>query len=313
LIGYITTCGGNTYRLPTLTGWNIDYTLSVPCDSFYAEFPYEPDMLAALEKTVRFTAYEDGEEQFYGVVDEYGISWSAGGRLARISGRGMAALLLDNESKAAEYQYPTASEIVKNHVTPYGIVCGSIHGFGGTAAYEVTSGSSQWKAARDFAAYYGGFEPRFTKTGDLIYSPWKDAGSSRVIDASTPVTDMEYRDNRYGIISEMLLVKRSSGDSQTVKNSGFIARGGQCRHVLYVPKSTAAARYTGEYQIKQSEKGKRALAITLPVIFAAFPFETVKVSRSDMGIYGEFIVTEAKNSFGENGETSELTMCEVET
>ena len=310
--GYITTCGGETFRLPTLTAWNVDYTFSVPCDSFTVQFPYSQDMLGTLGRAVRFTAYDGEEEQFYGVVDEYCVTENSDGRTVWISGRGMAALLLDNESKAVEYQYPTATEIIRKHVTPYGIVCENTQNVTQAAPYSVSSGSSQWKAVRDFAEYYGGFEPRFTKTGNMIFAPWKDNGSSLVINSTTPVLAMEYRDNRYGVISEILLVNRSSGSEQAIKNSDFTARGGLRRQVLYVPNSTSVTRYTGEYQIEKSKKGKRTLTITIPKTFAVFPFETALLSRKEMGINGRYMVTEAENRFEEDGETSVLSMCEVD-
>ena len=38
-----------------------------------------------------------------------------------VSGRGMAARLLDNEALGQDYLYATQADILRDHVTPYGI------------------------------------------------------------------------------------------------------------------------------------------------------------------------------------------------
>ena len=53
---------------------------------------------AVLADAVRFTAEQDGEVVFTGVVDEAECGWDSGGGRLELSGRGMAALLLDNEA-----------------------------------------------------------------------------------------------------------------------------------------------------------------------------------------------------------------------
>ena len=121
--GYLTTCDGAQFELPTLLKWEFSYTGSVPCDSFTLRCAYEPAMAETLRRAVRFTAREDGTVEFAGVVDECGVTCDEKGLQLEVSGRGMAALLLDNEAESVSYQWATMEEILKNHVTPYGIVC----------------------------------------------------------------------------------------------------------------------------------------------------------------------------------------------
>ena len=56
--GYITTCDGVQYELPTLLRWEFSYTGSVPCDSFSLRCPYDPAMAETLRVTIagRFSA-----------------------------------------------------------------------------------------------------------------------------------------------------------------------------------------------------------------------------------------------------------------
>lgn len=193
--GYLTTCDGAQFELPTLLKWEFSYTGSVPCDSFTLRCAYEPAMAEVLRRAVRFTAREDGTVEFAGVVDECGVTCDEKGLQLEVSGRGMAALLLDNEAESVSYQWATMEEILKNHVTPYGIVCMGYDAVTAAARYRVANGSSQWKALNDFATLHGGIAPYFDKTGALEVK--KNRKAARVsIDAKTPVTALSYRTER---------------------------------------------------------------------------------------------------------------------
>ena len=51
--GYLTTCDGAQFELPTLLKWEFSYTGSVPCDSFTLRCAYEPAMAEVLRRAVR--------------------------------------------------------------------------------------------------------------------------------------------------------------------------------------------------------------------------------------------------------------------
>ena len=232
--GYLTTCDGVQYELPTLLKWEFSYTGSVPCDSFTLRCAYEPAMAETLRRAVHFTAKEDGAVEFAGVVDECGVTCDERGLQLEVSGRGMAALLLDNEAESVSYQWATMEEILKNHVAPYGIVCTGYDAVTAAARYRVANGSSQWKALNDFAALHGGIAPYFNKTGALEIKRNRRASCVN-IDEKTPVTALAYCDKRYGVIAEALVVDSKAGAKQRVKNEAFCDRGGTSRRVFYVP------------------------------------------------------------------------------
>lgn len=144
--GYLTTCDGAQFELPTLLKWEFSYTGSVPCDSFTLKCAYEPAMAEVLRRAVRFTAREDGTVEFAGVVDECGVTCDEKGLQLEVSGRGMAALLLDNEAESVSYQWATMEEILKNHVTPYGIVC---------TGYDAVTAAARYRVANRFEPVEG--------------------------------------------------------------------------------------------------------------------------------------------------------------
>ena len=152
------TYDGRQYLMPTLLTWTVRRTGSVPADELEVAAVYDGELQEVLPDVYRFAAYQDDELILRGVVDEYEVEASGGGLLLRLAGRGMAALLLDNEAEAATYQQATTAEILRTHVTPWGISCQQWRDMQ-MLNYRVTSGSSQWKALSDFTSRAGGFTP----------------------------------------------------------------------------------------------------------------------------------------------------------
>ncbi len=302
------TCGGGTYQLPTLLSWELDLTSSVPCDSMTAVCPYDPAMADVLPKAVRFTARQDGGIMLRGVVDAYEISLSHQGLLMSLEGRGMAALLLDNESEALTYARALLPEILENHVTPYGIRVEKAWEVSG-GSYAVTSGASQWKAVQGFTRRFGGFDPYFTREGTLVAAPLWGSGRTLELGNTAPLLRLRKREQRYGVISEMLIQDKSQRISHRVPNQKFIDAGGQRRHVLYMPRSTAVdRRYTGEYQIAQSALEQVEVTAELSGPFEAMPGDRVKLSLERLALSGQYEVIRSRSRMDGSGERTELTL-----
>lgn len=303
----LTTWNQESWDLPVLLEWELRYTGGVPCDSVSLTCVYDRSMGTVLPECCRLGVFEDGELRFYGVVDEYTVERSERGELLTITGRGLAALLLDNESTAAVYQRATTRELLQSHVEPYGIRCREWKDLSG--AYRIPSGSSQWKALEGFTRTYGGFSPRFTPTGELLCTP-ETAGASLHVGESTPVLALTRREKRYGVLSEVLVTDKTRGVTQSVRNQEFLRRGGSCRRVLYTPgqSSWSAMRYTGEYQISESQKDAAELSLTMPGGFLTWPGERVALDLEDAAFRGTWRVQEAVTACGSGGKTCRLTL-----
>ena len=143
MTGTVYTADHHVYELPALLRWSVVRTGSVPCDSFSVTFLYEKDMLPVLEKAAGFTAREGGRVMLRGVADEYTVELGPSGLTASLTGRGYAARLLDNESRPVTYEHATLEEIVRRHVTPYGVKSGEIAPLRADSVYTVAAGTSQ--------------------------------------------------------------------------------------------------------------------------------------------------------------------------
>lgn len=304
----LTTWDGKSYWLPILLSWTLTYTAGVPCDSMTACCPYDDSMADVLPAATRFTASQDGEIMLRGVIDAYEISLSGQGLLVTLEGRGMAALLMDNESEALTYGTATLGDILGNHVSPYGISCETESSLSG-ANYAVVSGSSQWKALRGFTHRYGGFDPYFTRDGRLVIKPLWGSGRTLRADKNTPLRSLRRREQRYGVISEMLIQDKVQGISHRVINEEFTQKGGCRRHVLYMPRSTAdERRYTGEYQIAQSALDQLEITLEVPLPFAAFPGDRLYLALEQLGPGDTYDVVESRCCLDESGERTEIVL-----
>ena len=204
-------------------------------------------------------------------------------------------------------------EIIRCHVTPYGVSAGEVAPIRAWKPYTVAAGVSQWKALEDFCQTYGGFSPRFARDGKLLAVPEGKNVQSLNIGDRDPVLACSLREDHYGVLTEVLVIDKNRNAMYSVKNKDMIERGGQCRKVVYKPGQTTWAdmRYTGEYQIEQSQKGELEVSITLPGSFLAFPGDIIALEISKMGLKGTFRVAEAENVFsGKAGATATLTLRE---
>jgi len=300
--GYVTCGDGTQWTLPVPTAWKLEYTSGTPCDSFWMCCPWDRDNTADPARWVRFTAEHEGERVFTGVVDECQVTQDMNGCVLEVSGRGMAALLLDNEAPGEDYGTATLEDILRDHVTPYGIEMAAGASLPPAEQFSVTVGSSEWSVLYDFACCHAGVDPRFDRWGRLVLTPWANDRTVIVDDASR-VTALVCRDKRYGVLSQVLVRDRWSGEVQAVDNADFAADGGQARRVLTMPgrSSYKAMRYTGEYQLERSAAELERLEITVAEVFRVWPGDLVQVQRSGWprnGLYRAVQVTVAMDEKG---------------
>lgn len=299
MTGRIFTADHHVYDLPPLLSWNVRHTETVPCDSWSVTAVYQPEMLTVLRMAAGFAAIENGMTQLRGIVDEYTVELGSRGMTVTLSGRGYAARLLDNESRPVTYEQVTLRELIRCHAEPYGISCEAAVDLRSTVPYTAGVGISQWKVISEFCRTYGGFLPRFAKTGELLATPEQDSGKRIILDSGSPVLNCRIREDHYGVLTEALVIDKRQNVSYSVKNPEMIAKGGQCRRVIYTPGRSTwdAMRYTGEYQIQQSKKEEQAVTVTLPGSFDAFPGDRVTVRLEKLGLTGNYRVAETENRF----------------
>lgn len=309
MTGFLTCWDGSKYQLPQLYEWRLCYGLGSPCDSFEVCALWDGVRADLLAQFTRFRGVWKDQTVFTGVVDECESCRDGNGTRLMIRGRGMAALLLDNEAVGADYQVATLDDILRDHVAPYGIKVGERGTFPAVSPFSVDTGSSEWQVVERFARCYGGISPRFDRMGRLILSPLPQSGGY-TLGADTAVTSLTLREQRYGRYSQIFVRDTAGKTTQTVQDADFTARGGQSRKVLTMPNKTGyeAMRYSARYQLERSAEEARRLEVSLTELFPAWPGELVTVSDQWPGCGGRWSVREMECSWNEEGASSTLVL-----
>lgn len=307
--GYLLNRAGEQLDLPVLKSWKLRRTGSVPCDSFEGTCPWDGGMDPRLEEACRLVLEEDGQRRFTGVLDECVLNWNEGGGTLSLSGRGLAALLLDNEAPGQDYQVATLEDILRDHVTPYGIRVTGREKLPAVPGFSVSSGSSRWQVLENFARYHGGVEPRFDVWGNLTVGGG-EAPPRWQVDYRTGVMAVSWRDKRYGVCSEILVQDRWSLTPQRVTNDGFIAQGGRRGKVLTMPGKSAyqAMRYSGKYQLERSYEERFRLELTVPGNYFCEPGDEVEAALPPAGDMGVWKVLETLSVTDGGGSRVKLTL-----
>lgn len=302
---------GSTLLLPEPLEWELEYTAGVPCDSFRLLCAWTPEEAGGAEKAVTFSLTVGGATYFRGIVDEVEHRIEGSGGYLEVSGRGMAALLLDNEAMPADYLTATAEDILRDHVVPYGIQVARVSELPAVSGFSVQSGQSEWQVLYQFACYYGGITPRFDREGNLVIAPFSD-GTSLVLRGDTTVTDIAWRVRRYGVLSEIWVRDKTRMAVEEVKNTGFTDRQIRRRQVMTMPgrSNYQAMRYSGAFQLRQSAKEFQRLIITVPELFFAWPGDLLRMERPGWDCDGTWRVLEARVAANADGGTTMLTLGE---
>ena len=305
---------GGKLKLPTAVSWKFCYGTDTPCDSFFLRCLWERGQEKLLSAACRFYAEWEGDRVFTGVVDEFAVICGRDGLYLELSGRGMAALLLDNEAMPAEYQRCTRADILADHVSPYGVETVGGAGLPAVNGFTVASGESEWSVVRRFACYYGGIVPRFDRYGRLVLDAPADGEELRVRECDA-VTGWEYREERHGVLSQVAVRRRTTWGTQWVSDPDFLAEGGCARKIITVPNTTgtAAMRYTADYQLKAARRERVRMKITVAGAFLVWPGELVSVELDGFGANGLYRAAQTEVSCGGEGLTTTLVLGETDS
>lgn len=304
MTGYIIDAAGTRTALPVLTAWEITRTDGSACGTFSMQFMAEASSAAALRRAATVSMEENGV-QFCGVVDEMTLSLTAMGLCGTLSGRDFSARLLDSQCRAAEFQSAQLTDILARYVRPYFGEKISAAALAPVANFSVSTGESCWQALEGYCRHAGNVRPNLAPDGTLRIGG-AECGVRRVLTLYNAPTDITLRETRYGIISEQTVLDFTKKSIETVKNPRF---DGKCVKVAARAGSMLKSTWhTAAQRIARSMEKRTMLCVTVPTAFAAEPLDTVSVNLAEMGIQGEFTVTEAATQLDAQGLCTKLTM-----
>ncbi len=310
MTAYVTTSAGSSYTLENCLEWQFEYGMGTPCDSFRILCLWDgTDHTPILWR--EFIATENGVTVFRGLVDECETSMTANGLLMELTGRGMAALLLDNEAIGRDYEIATTADILKDHVTCFGVEVGDCASFDPVEPFDVATGGSAWSVVCDFFGFYGGVSPYFDLSGKLQLAPRVD-GAAVVVDDDVAVTSLKCRDCRYGVLSQIFMRNQVTQGVITMENMDFYNIGGRCRRVINLPNDNfiLSARYSGQYYLDKSKGDLLRLELEVAEGFFAFAGQLVNLQRTGWNRNGTYRVVESRVSWSDGGYVTYMELAD---
>lgn len=306
MTGYLTDRTGRTTALPALLQWRILLTDGDPCDSFSLRVLFVPELLSVLREACGFYATEGGKRVFTGVVDDYEVSMTKKGLLAEVTGRGMAAKLLDTQVRAAEYQSAQLADILNTYVTPCGVEVAGCDAMPPVGEFVVETGYTCWQVLAGFCRHSAGIFPRFSQSGELILQRKGAEGELSIRNCAESVW---LSDDRYAAVARQIIVNTRNGNTQEADNTAFLERGGSRVQVVGRTGTKVRAVWrTAEQRIEDAARNSFLLSVRIPGAFLAAPTQTVRVQLDALGLDGMYQVRSAESVCDENGNTCLLTM-----
>lgn len=307
MTGYLTLYGGGTVLLPPFLQWSFKYTDGDPCDSFSVCFCHERALTQQLKTAVGFRAVHGGKTVFTGLVDDYEVQLGERGLLTEVTGRGMAAALMDNQVRAAEYQSAQMQDILNAYVRPWGVTKIDAEALGPVEKFVVETGYSCWQALAGYCRHSANVFPRFTEDGTLVLR--RGAAGKTVRLAQEQCVSAKILKSRYGRSSRQILVDTRTGAQHVSVDEKFVREGGSCVKVHGVTGDKIRAAWrTAEQRVEDAARDKTLLEIKTAGAFTARPLDTVSVMLPELGVSGDFTVRAAESCCDAKGMLCTLTL-----
>lgn len=308
MTGYVTDAGGVVFALPPLTQWQIERTDAEPCDSFCVQLPYDALLGSRLQNAVGFFAEHAGNRVMTGVVDELTLRLGKDGLLAELSGRSLAAKLLDTQVRAAEYRSAQLPDILAHYVMPCGITSVDADELPQVGEFVVETGYSCYQVLAGFCRHSANVFVRFAADGTLIL---KRGGTGRQHVLAGGCIEAQYRFDRYSPAVKQVLVNTRNGEQMQAVNREFEALGGSGTQVNGMTGQKIRAVWrTAQQRLEDGWRNARTLSLTLPGSFLAEPTDAVLVTLPDLGISGNFTVRSVASSCDDSGALCKLELRE---
>ena len=306
MTGCLRLCSGAAVSLPPLLEWSIRQTDGDPCGSFSVCFAFEAAWLPVLKQAVGFTAEDDGRTVFTGLVDDFAVKLDRRGALAEVSGRSMAAALMDNQVRAAEFVSAQLEDILRLYVKPYGITRIDAAPMGQVANFAVETGYTCWQVLTGFCRHSADIFPRFLADGTLVLR--KDA-YGKTVWLGEEILQAQYVRNRYGVAARQVLINTRNGSMQAADYAEFQKLGGtRVQYAGMTGNKVRASFRTAKQRLDDAKRDEKLLYVTAPGVFLAEPLDMVSVKLDALGISGTFTVQEAQSGCDETGATCTLIL-----
>ena len=298
---------GRQMALPVLLQWAVRRTDGDPCGSFRLRTLMQAKMAAWLDAAAEIVMEEGGRTVFTGVIDDCETEVTARGVFLDVTGRSMAARLLDNQVRAQEFISAQPEDILNTYVRPYGIKKVDAEQMPAVAQFVVETGYTCWQVLAGFCRHSADIFPRFSADGTLVLRK-STGGKLHEVEAGQILSLRDNR-SRFAVSSMQVLVNTKTGQQQTATNEAFMKNGG--RRVLVgaqIGTKTRATFRTAQQRLDDAARSAREVEVELAGGLSAEPCDRVRLNVPQIGVNETFWVRAVEHSADETGRKCTLEL-----
>lgn len=302
--------GGEKVMLPQPVSLCINCETDVPADDITITFA-----MNSVPPLAFLTVTENGSNIFMGIVDEQEKTIGADGTLIKITGRSMAALLLDNEAKPTNYTNLSDEVLFYNHIEPYGLT-----GFlGDDASYignmSIDKGVTQWQVVEDYCGKKYNTVPRINEEGIAVLNgsiSQKKLLFSNTIKRGMPYVSCKIKTKRHSMLSHIYVrTSPADGYTTTLINTTAVKKGVMRRRYLNVADMKGRTLDIGDKMIEKSNQGNLIVTLCCPcgVLGCLGAMATVDDIAVENG--SQLTISKVRYVLSSQGQYTYLTLKEV--
>ena len=277
----------------------------VPADDLAITLPFDG---VFSEKAENIKVFDGDQLIFIGQIDEIINIKSSDGVITKITARGPAGKLLDNEAEPLTYINPNAEFIWKRHLKPFGIASFEADSKPFYGSLSISKGMTHWQVFYNYCINRYGCKPRITSDGKAYFTGFES--DEKVIFSENETAYYSLKENlkRCRLISEVKLkLSQYKGYTGSIKNLNP-----ECENISRVRYVNAVSDKTNlntaDNIISQSNSDSYSITLECHGCHIGLLGRKAEVCDDVFGTKDDLIIRKIKYTLGRNGETTTLTL-----
>ena len=295
------------YFLDSVLTAVLDCDIDVPADSLTVTCPYDRRIA---DKADKLEVSLDGEVIFTGQLDSIITVKESGGVLLRLSARGPAAALVDNEAEPVTYSAPNARLIANRHLAPFGIEAVDSDSKPYYEKIKIDKGMSHWQVLQSFCRNHYGTLPRISGDGKAYLKGADSKKTAMFSDKGEGVAYYSLNENRrrYRLLSEIRLkMEQVNAYTAQIKNQNPDCKGiARVRYVNAAADKTTVA--TAQKMLQNSNAYSYELVLKCAGCHTPLLGRRAEVKDSVLGEIKNLLVQKVRYTADKKGEQSKITL-----
>lgn len=295
------------YSLDSVLTTVLDCDIDVPADSLTVTCPYNRRIA---ENADKLEVILEGVVIFTGQLDSIITVKESGGVLLRLSARGPAAALVDNEAEPVTYSAPNARLIAQRHLAPFGIDAVDSDSKPYYDKIKIDKGMSHWQVLKSFCRNHYGTLPRISGDGKAYLKGTDSEKTAVFSDKGEGVAYYSLNENkrRYRLLSEIRLkMEQINAYTARLENQNPDCEGiVRVRYVNAAADKTTVA--TAQKMLQSSNIDSYELVLKCAGCHTPLLGRRAEVRDSVLGELKNLMVQKVRYTADNRGEQSKITL-----